>query len=319
MGYSDEGYNPGLIREKATSNGGIWVRENPIATINYPPIKNPNEATNSLPPKSLGMDKLVINKIGINDYISSNIFISGTSGWRIHGNGDAELNNVVIRGDVEATTGRIGDWSITTDGIYYDGTGTPFIKTAAAVGAGLNGVIFDKDGIRGYDSVLGKTFDLHSDGTSPEFSFGTISESIFEINTNAILRTSVTVGDGSVSSAGILINDTGFYACEASQTLANANVKILIDGSATIKMNVKGGQTDFNTGTGYFLGLSGGDYKFSIGDQTTNYMTWDGTYLRLKGSFDVGTGGIINNSVYTVANLPIAPTSTAFLVPSAYE
>ena len=233
----------------------------------------------------------------------------GTSGLSL-----SDVFKVTSAGVLTASSGVIGGFTITATELYGG-----IIKTAATVAAGSNGVIMDSAGLRGYDSVLGKVFDIHTDGSAPEFAFGNISNSIFEINTNAILRTSATVGDGSASSAGILINDTGLYATEANQTLANANVKILIDGSATIKMNVKGGQTDYNTGTGYFLGLSAGDFKFSIGDQSTNYMTWDGTYLRLKGSFDVGDGGLINNSSYTVANLPIASTSTSFLVPSAYE
>ena len=82
--------------------------------------------------------------------------------------------------------------------------------------------------------------------------------------------------------------------------------------------HIRGGQTDFFTGDGFFLGYSTDDYKFSIGD-TSNYMTWDGSYLKIKGSFDVGTGGIVNNAVYTVATLPIAPTEDGFNNPSAYE
>ena len=177
----------------------------------------------------------------------------------------------------------------------------------------------DTAGLRGYDSVLGNTFNLPTDGSAPTFASGIINSTIFNINTNAVLQTSATVGDGSASSAGVLINNTGIYATEANQTLANANVKILADGTATIKMNVKGGQTDFNTGTGYFLGLSGGDYKFSIGSPASNYMTWDGTYLKLKGSFDVGNSGLINNSVYTVSTLPVSPIVVGFNVASAYE
>lgn len=221
---------------------------------------------------------------------------------------------VTPAGALTAQSGTIGGTTI-TDTTLYGG----IIQTSATVGAGNNGVIMDGNGLRGYDSVLGKVFDIHTDGSAPEFAFGNISNSIFEINTNAILRTSATVGDGSASSAGILINDTGIYATEANQTLANANVKILIDGTAVIKMNVKGGQTDFNTGTGYFLGSSGGVYKLSIGSPAGNYMTWDGQYLKLRGSLDVGVNGLINNSVYTNATLPSPAVVVGFNVASSYE
>jgi len=166
---------------------------------------------------------------------------------------------------------------------------------------------------------LGLTFNLPTNGSAPTFSSGVINSSIFEINTNAILRTSSTVGDGTANSAGILINDTGLYGCATNQSLADANVKVLIDGTAVFNASIRGGQTDYNTGTGYFLGLSNAVYKFSIGTPAGNYMTWDGSYLRMKGSFDVGSAGVFNNSVYTVATLPQGPTSTAFLMPSAYE
>jgi hypothetical protein len=225
---------------------------------------------------------------------------------------------VDITGNINATTisadsGVIGGFTITPTQMYGG-----VIKTALAVNLGETGVIMDSYGLRGYNSVLGKIFDLPTDGSAPSFSGGIINSSIFNINTNAVIRTSSTVGDGTANSAGILINDTGLYACAANQTPATANVKVLIDGTAVFNASIRGGQTDYETGTGYFLGLSGGDYKFSIGS-STNYMKWDGTYLTLKGSFDVGSGGLINNAVYTVANLPIAPTSIGFNNPSAYE
>lgn len=70
-------------------------------------------------------------------------------------------------------------------------------------------------------------------------------------------------------------------------------------GSLTVSGNVKigaygailGGQTDFNTGTGFFLGYSGGAYKFSIGNATTN-LTWSGTAFTVTGGvIQTGTSG----------------------------
>lgn len=55
---------------------------------------------------------------------------------------------------------------------------------------------------------------------------------------------------------------------------------------------VKGGQSDYNVGTGFFLGYSGGVYKFSfgIGGATTNNVTWDGTTLTVNGYVVSGKG-----------------------------
>jgi len=254
----------------------------------------------------------------------SSDFVSGVSGWRLlpdtfeaetgHFRGDITGANGTFSGVLQALSGLIGGFTITASALYGG-----IIKTnVSAGGAGSDGVIMDQDGLRGYSHILGKVFDLPTDGSAPTFSSGIINNTVYEIDTSSVLRTSDTVGDGTSASEGILINNTGIYAAEANQTLANANIKILTNGTAEIKANVKGGQTDFNTGSGYFIGKSAGDYKLSIGSATGSHLTWDGINLRMKGSFDVGADGLINNSSYLVANLPVAPTIIGFNLPSAY-
>ena len=43
--------------------------------------------------------------------------------------------------------------------------------------------------------------------------------------------------------------------------------------------HIRQGQTAYNTGTGFWLGDVSGTAKFSIGNGSTNYLTWDGTTL----------------------------------------
>ena len=88
-----------------------------------------------------------------------------------------------------------------------------------------------------------------------------------------------------------------------------ANVPI-IDGNITLGPNnfVKGGQTDYNTGTGFFLGYSSGKYKFSIGSSTGNSLTWDGTNLVINGSI-AGTATISGTSASTVVSGAAAGTA----------
>lgn len=52
--------------------------------------------------------------------------------------------------------------------------------------------------------------------------------------------------------------------------------------------NIKGGQTAYNTGTGFFLGYSSTTYKFSVGSSTQS-LTWDGSALSVTGNI-FGTG-----------------------------
>src|SRR3990167_6084644 len=137
-----------------------------------------------------------------------------------------DMQGNVIAQQVDFTGGTIGGFTITSTSLYGG-----IIKTAETVGAGTTGVIMDTAGLRGYDSVLGNTFNLPTDGSAPTFSSGVINSTIFEINTNAVLRTSSTVGDGTANSAGILINDTGIYGVAANKLTADANIRILTDGS----------------------------------------------------------------------------------------
>lgn len=166
----------------------------------------------------------------LTDSLQSGNFLAGSSGFQIKANGDVEFNGLTIRGTIFATGGEIGGFTITETELYGG-----IIKTAETVEAGATGVIMDTDGLRGYDAVLGETFNLPTDGSPPSFSSGIISETIFEINTNAVIRTSATVGDGTANSAGILINSTGLYGVEANQLLANANLKALIDGTIRLR------------------------------------------------------------------------------------
>lgn len=323
MSYTEEGYNsymirdeiPSMTREISADNSEIMesgITLSPeFPSPNNIVIQTPNDVVMSLPPKSLTFDKLVINKIGVNDYISSNDFVSGSTGWRIHGNGDAEFSSGTFRGTLTAPTGTIGGFTITSTELYGG-----IIKTAATVAPGSTGVIMDTDGLRGYDATLGLTFNLPTNGDAPTFSAGTINSSTIEIDTNAVMRTSSTVGDGTGASAGIVINSSGLFACEANQDLADANVKISINGTADIVGSIRGGQTDYNTGTGYFLGYSAGEYKFSVGSPTSN-ITWNGSELLITGNMELTS--VINLPSFTVASIPTPPTSTGHTNPTAYE
>lgn len=73
---------------------------------------------------------------------------------------------------------------------------------------------------------------------------------------------------------------------------------------------IRGGQTDYNTGTGFFLGYSGGAYKFSVGSSSGNRVTWDGTSLSIVGQI-ITAANLVNNAVTSSAILAEAVTSLA--------
>ena len=59
--------------------------------------------------------------------------------------------------------------------------------------------------------------------------------------------------------------------------------------------SIKGGQTAYNTGTGFFLGYSSTTYKFSIGSSLVG-MTWDGS------AFSVNGGSITGSVIQTATS-----------------
>lgn len=106
------------------------------------------------------------------------------------------------------------------------------------------------------------------------------------------------------TNAGYFISSSGVYFGSASDTkylkyTIGTGALSLVGGSIDIGTTgtILGGQTAYNTGTGFFLGYSGGAYKLSIGDTTTsNSLTWDATTLKVNGSsitnYDIFGSGV---------------------------
>lgn len=58
---------------------------------------------------------------------------------------------------------------------------------------------------------------------------------------------------------------------------------------------IRGGQTGYASGTGFFLGYSSGAYRFSVGS-SSEYLRWDGSNLLVGGDI-IATGNIQSNGV----------------------
>ena len=87
-----------------------------------------------------------------------------------------------------------------------------------------------------------------------------------------------------------------------------------VDGGVTLsdKGHIKGGQTDYNAGKGFFLGYVDGTYKFSIGSSSQS-LTWDGSALTIKGKLTVQSGGTapaVSGATMTGAGAIFNPSGT---------
>lgn len=82
-------------------------------------------------------------------------------------------------------------------------------------------------------------------------------------------------------------------------TLNTTNTGITLDSGGIIK----GGQTAYDTGTGFFLGYSNNAYQVSVGDPNGENLTWDGTNLTVNAN----TGGTTGN--FTVGGYLAGPAT----------
>lgn len=110
-------------------------------------------------------------------------------------------------------------------------------------------------------------------------------------------------------------------ATGADVTLSQINGGLSVTGGGITLSgggSIKGGQTDYNTGTGFFLGYSSSKYKLSIGKSNGNYLTWDGSELGLNGKLS----GSFTNSLFRVGWLQdraVIPGVGIWTIPGYYE
>ena len=104
---------------------------------------------------------------------------------------------------------------------------------------------------------------------------------------------SIVAGEQVWQSTGVynyLTNQTTWVAPYLSNLkVGNLSAITINTGTLTVDASgyVRGGQTGYNTGTGFWLGYDSGAYKFSIGTSSEG-ITWNGSVLSIKGNLQVG-------------------------------
>lgn len=110
------------------------------------------------------------------------------------------------------------------------------------------------------------------------------------ITANEIAATTITAAKivaGTITANEIATGTITAAKMNVSQLSAIvADMGSITAGTVTVDTSgyIRGGQTAYDTGTGFFLGYSSGAYKFSIGNPSGNRLTWDGTSLTVIGT-----------------------------------
>jgi hypothetical protein len=71
----------------------------------------------SIAASAVGGDSLADEVQIVDKSIQSSTYLAGADGWKIDGSGSAEFANVFVRGDINAETGTIGYWNISTPAV----------------------------------------------------------------------------------------------------------------------------------------------------------------------------------------------------------
>ncbi len=134
---------PFIVRTTSTTLGGVTVPVGVYMTdtfIQNGSISNAkiaNLAVDDAKIVNLTVAKLLAGKLGVGEYIESTNYLAGDTGFRIHGNGNAEFRNVTVRGVVLATSGEIGGNTIDSTGVqspnYTSTTGWRINSNGTAV------------------------------------------------------------------------------------------------------------------------------------------------------------------------------------------
>jgi hypothetical protein len=238
---------------------------------------------------------------------ASNINITGGS---VAGDGIVSVSalNIANRGWTQtcifsATASNIVSWSsgsfVTADG-----------GTTLAISSGNTGV------------MGGKTF-IYLDVNASLTAYQVTTTNTTAVGASKVL---IAIAENSSTEASFqVLSGQGGQKIDADEIVANSITanqlasSIVYAGSIQVATsgNIRSGQTEYNTGTGWFVGDSAGQPKLSIGSPDGNYLLWDGDELRLKGPIDIGANGLLNHATYTEANLPVTPSTEGFNSPTS--
>ena len=204
---------------------------------------------------------------------------------------------LVIGGDVIAT-GNIQDDAISSAKMANDAVTSDTIAADAVVRAKIA------------DNAINANKIASNAITASEIAANTITAN--QLTTGEFVTNTANISDAVITSAKIITLD-------ADKISANTTFSNNLTVGSTFTVNSSGkmyssGKTDFGNSTaGFFLGYSGGAYKFHLGDNT-NYVKWDGSALTINGTLNITASevsGLGNAATQDVSNIDIGDLDNA--------
>ncbi|MBH2008283.1 MAG: hypothetical protein I8H71_01150 [Xanthomonadaceae bacterium] len=145
-----------ILTTPTTINGvavpaGVYMKDAFFQNGTITNAKIGNLAVDDAKIANLSVSKLLAGSMVVGQWISSASYVPGTQGWHINAAGNAEFNNVTVRGTVYATAGSIGGITIASGalqsanytwngtGFHFAADGNVYINALRARGAVMGG------------------------------------------------------------------------------------------------------------------------------------------------------------------------------------
>jgi hypothetical protein len=260
------------VEERVLNPRGIRVQANAITA-------------NEIAAGTITANELSSNIILVNNIIKSNGFQSGSVGWAIYSNGNAEFSNVTMRGTVISNSGTIGGWTLGADKIYAGQAPTlnanytalysngimnlhSYIPAGFATPSYYYDILIDSDGMTVSSNIGGTVTNTQITSTSvdsPGLSIsgeGSIDQLL--VTTSAGIGNDTNQSSGGTGASGGWLSSSGFATFTRpggclvlNQTTSGSDPVLIAEfrrrGSVVGDIKVTGGGTSYNSGSDYRL------------------------------------------------------------------
>ena len=190
---------------------------------------------------------------------------------------NATITTTQISGTAGITGGQLANNTITATQIANATiTTTQISGTAAITGSQIANATITADNIANTTITAAKIANATITATQ-----------IANLTITATQIDNLTITGGKIAGGAITYDKISV----ANLAAINADLGAITAGNITLDASgfIKGGQTAFNTGVGFWLGYDTSVYKFSIGNPAGNRLIWNGTNLVIE-------GGMMGNS-----------------------
>ena len=196
-----------------------------------------NATINSAKIANLSASKLIAGSIAVGEYIQSAGYVAGSAGWRINGNGDAELSNAIVRGTVFASDGTFTG-TIQAGTTILGGSATAYASGDGFFGGVDSSTYKWRVGIPGGARIqwTGSAIEVYNASNVLTLSSGSVNWAAITGQPSGIYNSNISIGsNGALSGGGggqVSLSGLGAGAFALINAITSGNIGTYIESAA---------------------------------------------------------------------------------------